>query len=121
MNKNWFSGMVRTKLHYIERGEILKKQKTIYESIHPESKVNIIGGIKRHDANNEIISFAEDAASKLNVSERTIQQEIQIAEKLTPEVKWLIMKHNIPKIDALKLARLKPEQQKIHFYNIKNK
>jgi hypothetical protein len=31
---------------------------------------------------NEIISFSEDIASKLGVSERTVQREVQIIEKL---------------------------------------
>ena len=35
----------------------------------------------------EIISFAEDTASKLNITDRTVRQEIYIAEHLTPEVK----------------------------------
>lgn len=108
--------LVRNELHYIERGECLSRRKRIYELLHPEAKAKVAGAIasnaaqgKRHAS--DIMSFASDAASKIGVSARTVQREIQIAEKLTHEIKELIKENDISKTDAIKLSKLEPLQQ----------
>ena len=37
-------------------------------------------------------TFATDTATKLNISPRTVQQDVQIAEKIAPDVKEIIAK-----------------------------
>lgn len=107
--------LIRHDLHYIDRGDYLKRRKEIYELLHPETKQGQYG----HKGNeiiekpeNEIISFSEDTASKTGLSSRTIQQEVQMATNLTPEMKQQVKKADLSKTEALKLARLEPEKQK---------
>ena len=58
--------------------------------------------------------FVADTAKKLGISRRTVEERIQTAKNLTPEVKEIIkgMDAPIPKKTALKISRLNPEQQK---------
>ena len=51
-------------------------------------------------------------AKEIGISERVLQQNKQLARSLTPEVKETVRKHDIPKTDALKLARMEPEKQR---------
>ncbi len=44
-------------------------------------------GDARVKPENEIISFSEDTASKTGMSSRTIQQEVQISNNLSSEIK----------------------------------
>jgi len=85
--------LARYDLHYTDRGEHLRRRKEIYEKKYPETKA---GNVRATGMNKklgydveEIISptFTADTASKLNITERTVRQEIQIAERLTPDVK----------------------------------
>lgn len=110
--------LIRYDLHYTDRGEHLRRRKKIYEDKYPETKAEV-KRLKGLNVSEEIISslenapptFAEDTASKLNITERTVRQEIQIAEKLTPEVRQMVKELGIPKTEALKLSRLEPEKQ----------
>ncbi len=96
----------------------LRRRKEIYEDKYPETKAEV-KRLKGLNVSEEIISslenapptFAEDTASKLNITERTVRQEIQIAEMLTPDVRQKVKELGIPKSEALKLARLEPEKQ----------
>jgi N6-adenosine-specific RNA methylase IME4 len=58
------------------------------------------------------LTFANDTANKTGVSSRVIHEELQIADKLDDQVKETVRKHDIPKTDALKLARMEPEKQR---------
>ena len=51
-----------------------------------------------------MFSFTTDAAEKLKISKRTVQEEIQIAEELIEEAEDLIREKGIGKKDALLLA-----------------
>jgi len=109
--------LIRNELHFTIRGEQFSRRKEIYEELHPETKPTSKGGAFRGNQFkevSEIISptFAEDTAEKIGVSRRTVEQEIQIAKKLTPEAKAAVIKNDMPKTDALTLARMKPQQQK---------
>ena len=59
-------------------------------------------------------SFIQDTAEKLGVHPSTVKRQIQTAKNLTAEAKDIIRSTGtkITKKDALKLSRLKPEQQK---------
>jgi len=106
--------LIRNELTVLERAEILKKRKEIYEAKYPESKQYVAGGKIRQKPASEIISFATDTANKVGFSPRTIQQEIQIANKIPEEVKEKIRDTELAdnKTELLKLARLEPEKQK---------
>ena len=74
--------LMRNDLSVLERGEHEYRRKVVYEKLHPETKAGVAGGKARQGSANEIISFAEDAANKLGVSIRTIEQEVKIATNL---------------------------------------
>jgi len=103
--------LIRSNLHYIERGEHLKRRKEIYELLHPEAKV---GGDRKSEgflakkSEGQAPSFAKDAANKTALTERSIQQEVQIASRLNSEVKDEVRKIDLPKNEALHLIRTVP-------------
>jgi len=110
--------LIRNELHYTERGDLLLERKQIYEGLHPETKAgkSQADGMNRAQGNNvsaeSAPTFVKDTANKTGSSSRVIHEEIQISKSLAPEVKETIRKHDIPKTDALKLARMEPEQQR---------
>lgn len=102
--------LVRQELTDLERAEALAERKRLYEALHPQART----GPGRPPKNNETVSpFSVDTAAKLGVSPRTIQQDVQIAGRLTPAVRDLI--RNTPladkKRELLELARLCPDEQ----------
>lgn len=109
--------MFRANLTVLERAECLKRRKELYEAKHPESRrggrPGKAGGGKVAKAES-IASFASDAASKSGSSGRTIQQEVQIAERLHPDVKATIRDHPLAdsKVELLRLARMEPDKQR---------
>lgn len=109
--------LIRSELHYVDRGEHLKRRKEIYELLYPETKP---GGdrksegakIKVRNPQLDTPSFVEDTANKTGKSSRVIHEDIQIARDITPEVKEVIKKIELPKNDALKLARVEKQDQR---------
>ncbi|WP_242987773.1 ParB/RepB/Spo0J family partition protein [Anaerobacterium chartisolvens] len=106
--------LMRNELHYLDRGLHLARRKEIYEQLYPGRTAENSGSLK---ASGEIISyqpkpFTEDVASRLNVSQRTVQGEIQIAKNLIPQMQQIVVEKDVGKVDALKLARMPPEEQK---------
>lgn len=124
--------LVRHSLSHIEEGEQLLRKKEIYEMLYPETK-------KGGDRKSEKIkakklrfdfqtksnvsedsaptspkrTFVEDSAEKMNLTPRSVQQKIQIARDLTPEVKTIVKENGIGLDPSLKLARIKePEKQR---------
>ncbi len=85
--------LIRNELHYIERGEQLKRRKEIYELKYPETRKGQYGhkGNETIKAENDTMTFSEDTSQKANLSQRTIQREIQKAECLDPKVKEAII------------------------------
>jgi N6-adenosine-specific RNA methylase IME4 len=106
--------LIRNELHYTERGDLLLDRKRIYEDLHPETKREAT--LKQNRSviitERDIPSFVKDTSSKTGVSENTVEKEIQIAKKLGSDIKETVRKHDIPKTDALKLARMDEEKQR---------
>jgi hypothetical protein len=72
----------------LERAELLKRRKEIYEAKYPESKAGVRRALGMHRALGHNVaekisatSFTEDTAQKIGVTDRTIRYEIQIAKK----------------------------------------
>jgi ParB family chromosome partitioning protein len=85
--------LIRNDLVILERGEQLKRRKEIYEEIHPETKQYSSekqSEIRRGEIISSGESFTEDTAQKTGLSQRTIQQEIQIARDINESVKDII-------------------------------
>lgn len=126
--------LVRNELTVLEHAECLKRRKEIYEAKYPETKAeerrklglkqniekNVLAS-KNYENRAEIVSareniplsFSEATAAKLGVTPRTVRQEVQIAEKITPDVKEIIADTELAnsKKDLLMLARMEPEKQ----------
>lgn len=108
---------VRSGLSHRELSELLFRRKEIYETLHPETKRGMRNGQTSKNEDSSLLeakSFAQDTSEKLGVSKRTVEQLVQTARDLTPEVKQILhdSDRKITKGDALKLARLPSDQQK---------
>jgi len=114
--------LIRNEVAFYDRGDLLLERKAIYESLHPETKKggdrgNQHTGGKTTECRSA--TFTNDTANKTGVSKRTIEREMELAKKLTPEAKEAIRKldkdeeKDVTKKDAFKLASASPERQKI--------
>ena len=107
--------LIRTELSVLDRSEQLARRKVIYEALHPETKR---GGDQRSESarskRNDFVSFAKDTAEKVQVTERTVQQEIQIATSLASDVKEAIRDTPLAdnKTALMTLAKKTPEVQR---------
>lgn len=67
------------------RNHFANVRKGAYLRIHPETMQHVAGGKARQGTASEIISFAKDTAEKTGVSERTVQHDVQIGEKIAAQ------------------------------------
>lgn len=80
--------LIRAELTELERGEHLARRKDIYIARHPETRQ---GGTGRAGYKNDnLSSFSEDAATKIGVTERTVERSVRRAEKICGKAKELI-------------------------------
>lgn len=107
--------LIRNELTALERGEHLARRKEIYEALHPETKK---GGDRKSDESKRndfaLKSFADETANATGSTARTVQQEVQIASKLAPDVKESIRSTPLAnsKVELLELSRMEPERQR---------
>lgn len=111
--------LIRNDLTVLERGEHLARRKEIYELKYPETRQGAQGGGRngvgtRQRTETEIISFSADTAAKTGQTDRTIRQEVQIANKIAPEVKEVIRDTELAdaKTQLIALAGLNEDEQK---------
>jgi ParB/RepB/Spo0J family partition protein len=134
--------LIRAELHYAEHIKLTSERQNIYLTLHPETKAGIAQALSMNrvlgnnvseiisltsaadgvaGGTNEIISsvqsppappFTVDTASKTGVTRRTVEMDLQIAHDLASDVLDALPRTNIPKTDALKLSRMKPENQR---------
>jgi ParB family transcriptional regulator, chromosome partitioning protein len=120
--------LIRNELHYIDRGDQLKRRKEIYESLYPKStrvekvKQNLKQNIDTAlSAPSEILTFTEDVSKKTGQSIRKIREDIQIASKINNDIKQEIKDLDIPKKESIRIAKLEPTEQKQVIEKLKNK
>jgi ParB family chromosome partitioning protein len=105
--------LMRHELTALDRGEFLKQRQEIYELLYPDTKAGVAGGLAKNGVQRTNLSFAENAAERLGVSERSIRRSIQRAKHLSQEVKDLVsgtkLANNGSELDAL--AGLEPTEQ----------
>jgi hypothetical protein len=82
--------VVRNELSALERADLLKRRKEIYETAHPDARHGVLGGKVRQGSASEIISFAADAAAKTGLNERTVQMDVKLAVDLDDEAKDIL-------------------------------
>ena len=112
---------VRSDLTALEFGELLLRRKELYEALHPQTVQTNLGGPFRGNQHQEVSdkmtqttkSFAQDTAEKLGVGRWTVERQVQIAKRLTPETKSILRGAEAPvtRKEALALSRLEPGSQ----------
>lgn len=60
----------------------------------------------------DIFSFTKNAAKKINVSRRTIERYIYLAERFTPEIEEILREKNLSRQEAFLLVDLNEALQK---------
>jgi beta-glucosidase-like glycosyl hydrolase len=112
--------LVRAELHYMDRAELLKRRQEIYEELHPAATAEEKrkAGLKQFNRDETVSSrtgagntFVSDTSKKTGLSERAVQQDLQLAKNLDEGAKEQIKKKKISKGDALKVAREQKENQ----------
>lgn len=108
--------LARVELTALERAEHIIRRKQLYEALHPEVQHGGApgkpGGGKAKAKGARVASFAADTAKKTGLSQRTIQEDVQVA-KLSPEARRLVKGTPLEnkKRELLALARLPQEEQ----------
>ena len=104
--------LIRNELDAISIGELAIRRDEIFEILG----LRALSGNNRFSKNRgETVSplkTTESIAKEIGIGERTLQQNKQLARDLIPEAKEVVRKADVPKKDALKLARMEPEEQK---------
>jgi len=105
--------LIRNDLDDISIGELALRRDAILEALGLRA---LSGDNRFSKSRREAVSplkTTESIAKEIGVGERTLQQNKQLAKNLVPEAKDVVRKEDIPKKDALKLARMEPERQKV--------
>lgn len=106
--------LCRAELSPSERAQQTARRKTLYESLHPETKhgATLENPQVAKFATRETERFTSDTAKATGKSERAVQLDAERGEKITPEAHQLIVGTKLDKgiyLDQLK--RVEPEQQ----------
>lgn len=107
--------LIRNDLSDLERAEHLATRKRLYLLKHPETKRGGDRGNQHTGGRQtEIISFSQDAAEKIGVTDRSIRQDVQIAESIPEDVRDALRETPVAdsKTDLLDIARLPEEAQR---------
>jgi ParB-like chromosome segregation protein Spo0J len=101
----------RNELHYLDRGNAIKRRDELLTEAGLMSKR---GDNRFTDrcAESAHLKTKQDVADEIGISRRVLFEEKQIATNILPEVQEAIKAADLPKTDALKIARLEPEAQK---------
>jgi len=100
--------LIREELSVLERGECLRKRKEIYEELYPQPYKGGPGRGHTEKQRTAFVPFTEDSANKTGSSRRYIEQAVQIANNIPPDLKRMIANTELAdnKVELLQLARL---------------
>lgn len=101
--------LMRNELHFTEIGELAIQRDELLLALGARATVG--QGRPKNGAKFAPLKTTADIAKDMGVSKRTLQENKQMAKNLTPEVKEAIVENDIPKSEAIKVARLEPEEQ----------
>jgi 16S rRNA G966 N2-methylase RsmD len=110
--------LIRNELTALERAEHLAECERIYTQLYPDAKRPFGGSeaaqLRWHAGETVSPAFTEYVSRETGLSQRAVQQDLQIAHHLVPEVKEQIRGTELAdrKRELLVLARLEPERQK---------
>lgn len=106
--------LIRNELNALDRAVFLGERQRIYEAMYPETAGGVAGGKARQGSANDIVSFADATAEKIEVSGRTVQRYVTIFKNLSPEIRARISGTELAKKqgELYKLTRFNEEQQR---------
>ena len=101
----------RNELHYLDRGNAIKRRDELLTEAGLMSKR---GDNRFTDrcAESAHLKTKQDVADEIGISRRVLFEEKQIATNILPEVQDAIKAADLPKRDALKIARMNCTEQK---------
>ena len=111
---------VRTNLTALERADLMKRRKKLYETLYPETKAGIsqAAGMNRAKGNHvsrtvrsTTKSFLDDTAEKFGLSRSTVARMVQIGENLTSAANEILKNTNVSQRTLLEISRMTPDQQ----------
>jgi N6-adenosine-specific RNA methylase IME4/ParB-like chromosome segregation protein Spo0J len=103
--------LMRNELHYLDRGNAFKRRDELLTGAGLRAKPHRPTNAEKGEMISPLIT-TQAIADQMGVTARTVQQEKQIVRDILPEVQDAIKAADLPKTDALKIARLEPELQK---------
>jgi hypothetical protein len=116
--------LIRNDLTALERSESLAQRKRVYLTLHSSTAQHLVGGhgkaAQAASAESALaapiplpLPFMRDTAQKTGQSERAVQVDVQIAEKLTAETKAVVRDTDLAdkKSKLLELSRVDPRHQ----------
>lgn len=112
--------LIRAGLSVLEEAEHLQRRKEIYEALHPDTRHGVAGGLaggrgrlkQVRGPSTATPSFAHEVGRRLGVSERHVQQSVQIG-RILPQVRELLRGSSVAsnREALLTVARARPAAQ----------
>jgi len=107
--------LIRNDLDAISIGELALRRDEILETLGLRKKTGG-NGSNQHKSKGAksapLLKTTEAIANEIGMSKRSLLENKQLAKNLIPEAKQAIRATELTKTDALKLARMEPEEQK---------
>ena len=103
--------LVRSELNPISIGELAIRRDEILRSLGRRAKCGDNQHSKGGAPGAEHLVTTAAIADRMSLSQRTLQENMQLAGQLTPLAKEVVRRENVTKKDALKLSRMEPDQQ----------
>lgn len=112
--------IVRNEPNALERADLLKRRKEVYEAMHPTAKAGTAGAIASNKVQGNatdklsVASFTAETAKQTGINERTVRRDVKLATDLDDEAKETVKASPIAdnKSQLQKLAKQKPETQR---------
>jgi DNA modification methylase len=103
--------LIRAELTVLERAEYLRRRKQIHEELNPQAARPKGGRPPKNGAT--VAPFSEEAAQRTGSSQRKVQLDIEIAEKLTEPTKKVLRSTEFANKTTVlaKLGKLDPREQ----------
>ena len=111
---------VRCNLSAMEKADLVKRRKTLYESLYPETRAGAAqaAGMNRAKGNNVSCtvqptrkSFLDDTSAKLGVHRCTVSRMVQISQNMTPKAREILKNTNAGNKTLLEISRMTPKEQ----------
>lgn len=100
--------LFRRELGALDRAVFLAERKKVYLEMYPETKKGVAGGKARQGSASDMMSFAGETGKRINLSKRSVERAISIAEKIPADVRKRLVGTKIAEkqADLLYLAGL---------------